>query len=121
MHPGGVIILVLVVCATLVSVLGTLGMRPAEYDSPLPFWRAYLLAPLRPLMRAALLVSGIWVTVRGHPAPKAAAPILVCNHRCFLEPMFLIATLGGSAVAAAENAGRPLVGSVLIALQNILV
>lgn len=111
----------LVMCAALVSVLGTLGMRPAEYDAPLPVWRACLLAPLRPLMRTALLVAGVWVTVRGHPAPKATAPIVVCNHRCFLEPMFLIATLGGSAVAAAENAGRPLIGSALIALQNILV
>lgn len=80
-----------------------------------------ILSPLRPIIRIALFVAGVWVTVRGHPAPKSVAPIVACNHRTFIDPMFLIASLGGSAVAAVENASRPFIGSILVALQNILV
>jgi lysophosphatidylcholine acyltransferase / lyso-PAF acetyltransferase len=112
--------LIVVLCATIAAV-GTLGMKREDYDKPLVAWRAAVLWPLRPLMRAYLFALGVWVTVHGRPAPRSVAPIVVANHRCFLEPIYLIAMLGGTPVSAIENSRIPLVGSVVIALQSLLV
>ena len=116
-----ILVFALILFAALISAIGTAGLRPADYDKPLAGWRQTILAPLRPTMRLLLVVMGVWITVRGQASPKSVAPIVVCNHRCFLEPIFLMAALGGCAVSAIENARYPLVGPVLIALQSLLV
>jgi lysophosphatidylcholine acyltransferase / lyso-PAF acetyltransferase len=112
--------LIVVLCATLATI-GTLGMQKSDYDKPLESWRVVVLYPLRPLMRLFLFALGIWLEVHGKPAPRSVAPIVVSNHRCFVEPIFLIAVLGGTPVSAIENARIPLVGPIVIALQSLLV
>lgn len=75
----GLIVFLIIVFAASVSVIGTMGMRPEDFDTPLPRWRVWLLAPLRPSLRAVLFVGGMWIEVRGEPAPKAEAPIVISN------------------------------------------
>jgi 1-acyl-sn-glycerol-3-phosphate acyltransferase len=116
-----ILMFLLVLSAGLLAVIGTACLPRSAYELPLPCWRRVVLWPIRWLIRLVLVIMGVWVTVHGRPAPKSAAPIVVANHLSFLEPMFLVAALGGCAVSAIENLHFPIVGSILIALQCIFV
>ena len=104
--------LIIVLAAVLCASLGTACLQKGDFDRPLSLWRRAVLSPIRPLLRLELAVLGVWVTVHGRPAPKTQAPIVVSNHVCLLDPLFLVATLGACPVSAAENLRFPVVSQV---------
>lgn len=106
----------------LISIIAVIAVLGHPRKQPLPGWRLWLLAPLRPLIRFQLVILGYYnITTHGKLASRAEAPIIVSNHISFVEPIFLASAALASPVSAAENASYPLVGSILIALQALLV
>lgn len=55
--------------------------------------------------------------VRGQLAPRAVAPMLVCNHVSLLDPLVLAILLVPSIVSTKEVFDWPLVGVMMRALQ----
>lgn len=78
--------------------------------------------PLKVLVRVVMWCLGyLWVEVRGAPAPRSVAPIVLCNHVSLVDPVVMLFLTGGMPVSAAENLHLPLIGPTLIALQALLV
>lgn len=72
---------------------------------------------------ACLGLSGspAWVLqVKGRPATREEAPVIVCNHVSACEPLFLCGAHLPMVVTAAENLHLPFVGVIVKALQVLL-
>jgi lysophosphatidylcholine acyltransferase/lyso-PAF acetyltransferase len=71
-------------------------------------------------MRILLLVMGfVYVPTRGRPAGTAEAPVIVSNHVCFLEPIYLLSVFGAMPVGEQSNLKAPVIGPIIRALQLI--
>lgn len=87
-----------------------------------PLWPGPFGACLRYLVRFELAILGVWwVRVRGQPAPRNEAPIVVANHNSLIEGVWLQWYLGASTLVAIENAARPVIGQVAAGLGAIWV
>ena len=87
---------------------------------PLPAWRRRLLWPVRWYCRALLLTLGYaWIGAKGKAAKCSEAPMVVCNHVGFVEPIYLIYAFLPSPVGAVENLTLPIVGVICQALQAV--
>eukprot|EP00053_Salpingoeca_punica_P009173 m.82197 g.82197 ORF g.82197 m.82197 type:complete len:530 (-) comp14902_c0_seq3:315-1904(-) len=98
----------------------TIGVGRSQ--DPLPEWRRKLAVPVIAfLARALLFVFGFYyINVKGDMTSVEDAPLLVCNHISYFEPLFFT-TYGVSHVGKAEVAKTPFVGGLFKALQILLV
>ncbi|XP_002986255.2 lysophospholipid acyltransferase LPEAT2 [Selaginella moellendorffii] len=89
---------------------------------PFPAWRRSLLWPVRILARVLLFVCGFhWITIKGKPAPRERAPILVSNHVTFVDPVFIFYKHLPVIVTAEENLKYPVMGAIISAMQVIAI
>lgn len=90
--------------------------------SPFPQWRRSLMLPVRLLARVNLFACGFqWIHLKGRPAPRDEAPILVSNHVTFADPLFLFFKHLPVIVTAYENLNLPIAGAIIKAMQAIAV
>jgi len=122
-------ILILVSCFC-VSKLSVIGLSKADLTEPLAPWRLRLQMPIAYLGRLMLFVFGFyWIAVRGKPASRKEAPIVVANHQCMVDGFFFNSAMIGleapptlcSPVAAGENLQIPFLSACLNACQSIIV
>eukprot|EP00850_Spirogloea_muscicola_P023341 SM000349S12881 [mRNA] locus=s349:77780:80799:- [translate_table: standard] len=89
---------------------------------PFSPWRRASLWPVRLCARGLLFACGYhWIRVKGKPAPRDAAPILVSNHVTFVDPVFVFFAHLPVIVTAKENLEIPIAGAIMHALQVIAV
>jgi lysophosphatidylcholine acyltransferase/lyso-PAF acetyltransferase len=62
-----------------------------------------------------------WIHVKGKPAPRHEAPILVSNHVSFTDPLFIFFRHLPVIVTAHENLSIPVAGAIMLAMQVIAV
>ncbi|XP_024379184.1 lysophospholipid acyltransferase LPEAT2 isoform X2 [Physcomitrium patens] len=90
--------------------------------SPFPQWRRSLMLPVRLCARVNLFACGFhWIHLKGRPAPRHEAPILVSNHVTFADPLFLFFKHLPVIVTAYENLNLPIAGAIIKAMQAIAV
>ncbi|CAI7842556.1 unnamed protein product, partial [Closterium sp. NIES-54] len=89
---------------------------------PFPKWRRNILWPAKLLTRGVLFACGYnWIEVKGKVASRAEAPILVCNHVTFVDPVFLFMAHLPMIITAKENMNIFIAGTIMKALQAIAV
>ena len=89
---------------------------------PFPQWRRTLMIPVRLCARVNLFACGFqWIHIKGRPAPREEAPILVSNHVTFADPLFLFFMHLPVIVTAFENLNLPIAGAIIKAMQAIAV
>lgn len=121
----------LVICFAMIAVLCSLAMNlsclpkpKAEDVAPpmLPLRSRVLLYPAKFFIRGVLFFMGYqWVSWTGRPVSKSEAPMIVPNHVSWVETFYLTGLLWCSGMSKIENVRQPVVGSVLRALQFVLV
>lgn len=81
-------------------------------------WRRFLLWPARLGARVVMFTMGYYyISVKGRPAHRSVAPIIVSNHVGFIDPIFVFYRHLPVLVAAKENVEMLVVGMFLHALQ----
>lgn len=81
-------------------------------------WRRSLLWSVRVGARGILLTLGYYhIRIKGKPAHRSIAPIIVSNHIGFVDPIFVFYRHLPVIVSAKENVEMPIVGMFLQALQ----
>jgi lysophosphatidylcholine acyltransferase/lyso-PAF acetyltransferase len=111
-------------CMVLGYVFTKLAMIGAKdvLTKPFPRWRRPLLYPVRALARTVLFACGFqWIMIKGKPASREQAPILVSNHISFADPVFIFYRHLPVIVTAHENLLYPVAGSIMKAMQAISV
>lgn len=89
---------------------------------PFPQWRRWLMLPVRLCARVNLFACGFhYIHIKGRPAPREEAPILVSNHVTFADPLFLFFRHLPVIVTAYENLNLPIAGAITKAMQAIAV
>ena len=89
---------------------------------PLTGWRRLLMYVLQLYIRLFLLVIGyVWINEKGKPATRDEAPVIVCNHIGFVEPVILVSRYLASPVGAEETLMKPIVGVICQSLQCVTV
>ncbi|CAI5941738.1 unnamed protein product [Closterium sp. NIES-65] len=95
---------------------------PCRLCRPFPKWRRHILWPAKLLTRGVLFACGYnWIEVKGKVASRAEAPILVCNHVTFVDPVFLFMAHLPMIITAKENMNIFIAGTIMKALQAIAV
>ncbi|PRP84467.1 hypothetical protein PROFUN_08052 [Planoprotostelium fungivorum] len=111
-------LILLMVMFAKMSILGF----PLDANQPMTGFRKKLQLPCRIICRMILFVCGFyWISTSGRLARRTAAPILVCNHRSFIEMIYLTYAAGPIFVAKEETKNVFLLGSLSIAFQCIFV
>jgi len=102
--------------------LSIAGLSSSE-DVPMAAWRRVLfLYPCRLMVRYIMFVMGFYhISIKGEPATRRQAPVVVANHVSFVDPFFLFITYLPAFVAKKEVTSLPVVGTVALALQCLLV
>ena len=97
------------------------GVLLADIQSrPLSGWRRIAVGPVGWYCRLLLFALGyVWVEESGQRAAGSAAPLVVCNHVGFVEPLLLVWRFVASPVGAEENLTLPIVGVICQALQSV--
>lgn len=90
---------------------------------PIPAWRRVaFLNPCRLLVRYIMFLMGFHsISIKGTPASKREAPIVVANHVSFVDPFYLFIAYLPAFVAKKDVENLPVVGTVALALQCLLV
>ena len=65
------------------------------------------------------ILGYVWIGSKGKPASPSEAPMVVCNHVGFVEPIYMIVAFLPSPVGAEENLVLPIVGVICQALQAV--
>jgi 1-acyl-sn-glycerol-3-phosphate acyltransferase len=108
------------------SKLSTFGLDTKKIIAgecpPFAAWRTLLAWPVKFCGRGLLFAVGVvWISVKGKRAKAKDAPLLISNHVCFMDPIFLVSQTGASPVSAAGNMNLPLFGNLTKMFQPILV
>ena len=87
-----VISLVLLILFVSYGNLAAIGLPAgAGLTKPISSFRRALLFPARLLLRSLLFAWGFhWIKVKGKRASAKEAPVIVPNHVCFIEPLYLV-------------------------------
>lgn len=101
------------------SFLSTIGLPPGD-SSPRIGWRRDLQQIVKICSRGLLFFFGFH-TIKVSGEPDRSAPIVVCNHPSFFEPLYLTSVYLPVLVSKKENADLPFLGTVATALNAILV
>ncbi|KAL2612797.1 hypothetical protein R1flu_024489 [Riccia fluitans] len=89
---------------------------------PFSAWRRLLLFPVRFFARVLLFACGFhWIHIKGKPAPRDQAPIIVSNHISFVDGVFIFFRHLPVIVTAKENLSLPVAGAIIKAMQVISV
>lgn len=90
---------------------------------PLARWRVRVFAPIVSLLaRVVTLAAGFWVRRAGViPSQDTVAPVVVCNHVSLLDALFFLPFFICSPVSKSNIAEVPLLRSILLAMQTVLV
>ncbi len=89
---------------------------------PMAKWRQLFNIPIKLCGRLLLFSCGVvWISVKGKKASSKDAPIVIANHRCFMDPIYLVSQTGASPVSADSNMRLPLFGNLVKMFQPILV
>ncbi|PKA66348.1 Lysophospholipid acyltransferase LPEAT2 [Apostasia shenzhenica] len=89
---------------------------------PMPRWRCRIMTITRICSRCILFSFGYhWITRIGRPASREIAPIVVCNHVSYVEPIFFFSELFPTIVASESHDTLPFVGTIIRAMQVIYV
>ena len=73
-------------------------------------------------LRSLLFTMGFYhIKTKGRRATAKEAPIVLCNHVCFVEPVILLMYFLAGPVGAIENLRNPIIGPILQYLQCITV
>jgi len=117
------LVLLLLLLAALIGAICTFGVSKKQLrERPLRGWRRQGVALLPWIARAILFVVGYyWIPVKGKPASREAAPIVVSNHAALTDAFLLMWTTGCCFVSRIENSYIPLVGKSLYAMQTVFV
>ncbi|CAI5477243.1 unnamed protein product [Closterium sp. Yama58-4] len=110
------------VCFILGYVFARLALIGAKHiqTKPFPKWRRNLLWPTKLLTRGVLFACGYnWIEVKGRVASRAEAPIIVCNHVTFVDPIYLFMAHLPMIITAKENMKIFVAGAIMQALQAI--
>ncbi|XP_042468818.1 lysophospholipid acyltransferase LPEAT2-like [Zingiber officinale] len=103
--------------ATLVALYGW-----NDKQNPMPRWRCRAMWLTRLCARLILFSFGYqWIKRKGRPAPREIAPIVVCNHISYIEPIFFFYELIPTMVASESHDSLPFVGTIVRAMQVIYV
>lgn len=125
MSPVAVVrVLVFVTTLILGYLITKLALYKAEnvLTKPFPKWRRSLMLPVRLFARVNLFACGFqWVHMKGRPAPRHEAPILVSNHVTFADGLYLFFRHLPVIVTATENLDLPIAGAIIKAMQAIAV
>ncbi|KAI5647319.1 hypothetical protein M9H77_33324 [Catharanthus roseus] len=93
-----------------------------DKDNPMPRWRCRLMWVTRLCARWILFAFGYqWIKRKGRPAPREIAPIVVCNHVSYIDPIFFFYELFPTIVASESHDSMPFVGTIIRAMQVIYV
>eukprot|EP00271_Cylindrocystis_brebissonii_P020712 TRINITY_DN6986_c0_g1_i2.p1 TRINITY_DN6986_c0_g1~~TRINITY_DN6986_c0_g1_i2.p1 ORF type:complete len:505 (-),score=94.31 TRINITY_DN6986_c0_g1_i2:775-2289(-) len=117
-------LILMIVCAILCYVTSSLALVGAVdlLDRPFAPWRRLLLWPPRLFARGILLACGYnYIHIKGKPADREVAPVLVSNHVSFIDPFFIFYYHLPIIVTAKENLAIPLAGTVIMSVQAIIV
>ncbi|WOL05269.1 hypothetical protein Cni_G13996 [Canna indica] len=89
---------------------------------PMPRWRCRAMWVTRLCARCILFSFGYhWIKRKGKPASRDIAPIVVCNHVSYIEPIFFFYELFPTMVASESHDALPFVGTIIRAMQVIYV
>jgi 1-acyl-sn-glycerol-3-phosphate acyltransferase len=89
---------------------------------PFAKWRIAFAYPVKICGRILLFCVGVaWISVKGKRASSKEAPLIIGNHRCFMDPIFIVSQTFASPVSAAENMKLPCFGALTKMFQPILV
>jgi lysophosphatidylcholine acyltransferase / lyso-PAF acetyltransferase len=119
--PRVLLLLTCVLLAFVLALVGTAGHPPL---ARLPTWRRVLVWPIVPLIRGVVFSLGfVWVREEGSPATKVGggAHLIVSNHVCFVEPLYLLSRTRGVTVSELKNASNPLLRAIFVALEPIFI
>jgi len=117
--PRLILMLFILIWMYFFSVLVTLGH---DETFPMSKWRKFCQHPIYYGLRIQLFLFGfIWVKVKGRPVGKHIAPIMVSNHICPFEPIFLLYYTKASVLQRSEDSKVPIIGRVQKALQVLFV
>lgn len=104
----------------LATKLALLGWKDTK--SPMPRWRCRIMWVTRISSRIILFSFGYhWINRIGRPASREVAPIVVCNHVSYIEPIFFFYELFPTIVASESHDMLPFVGTIIRAMQVIYV
>ncbi|CAL9189404.1 unnamed protein product [Musa hybrid cultivar] len=93
-----------------------------DKQSPMPLWRCRAMWITRLCARCILFSFGYhWIKRKGKPASREIAPIVVCNHVSYIEPIFFFYELFPTMVASESHDALPFVGTIVRAMQVIYV
>ncbi|XP_031495332.1 lysophospholipid acyltransferase LPEAT2 [Nymphaea colorata] len=93
-----------------------------DKQNPMPRWRCRVMWITRFCSRVILFCFGYhWIRRKGKPAPRELAPIIVCNHVSYIEPIYFFYELFPTTVASESHDGIPFVGTIIRAMQVIYV
>lgn len=93
-----------------------------DRQSPMPKWRGALMWVGRIAARWVLFCFGYhWIRRIGKPASRRIAPIVVCNHVSYTDPLFFFYELFPSIVASETHDKIPVVGTIIRTTQVIYV
>lgn len=122
---GVILTVVIVWIMAKITVMGWPTGPKMRIDMPLPDngWRRLIQRILFPAMvRINLFCLGFhWIDIKGCPAPRAEAPIVVCNHQGFPDIWWFIWQFLPVGVSAAENMRFPVMGDIMLSQQTIFV
>ncbi|KAK9143582.1 hypothetical protein Syun_012982 [Stephania yunnanensis] len=90
-----------------------------DKENPMPRWRRRVLWITRFCSRAILFSFGYhWIRRRGRPAARELAPIVVCNHVSYIDPIFFFYEMFPTIVASESHDSIPFVGTIIRAMQR---
>ncbi|KAK9103471.1 hypothetical protein Sjap_020725 [Stephania japonica] len=93
-----------------------------DKENPMPRWRRRVLWITRFSSRAILFSFGYhWIRRKGRPASREVAPIVVCNHVSYIDPIFFFYEMFPTIVASESHDSIPFVGTIIRAMQVIYV
>jgi len=118
-----VLILLLLLIALLIVKIALVGLSVRDiHNKPFTPWRKNLLLIVRYMTRVLLFVWGFWyIPIRGKQASFDQAPILVSNHVSMFDILFFFYYELPRFISRKENVHMPIIGSILCAMQGILV
>ena len=114
-----------IVVALIFANIGTIGLDTkailrGEIKKPFGGFRKLMRFPIQIAARVLLFSLGIiWVHTKGTRASRKKAPLMIANHRSFIDPFYLVSQNGCCPVSAASNLKTPGFGDMLKLFQPI--
>eukprot|EP01091_Cochliopodium_minus_P007872 TRINITY_DN1775_c0_g1_i4.p1 TRINITY_DN1775_c0_g1~~TRINITY_DN1775_c0_g1_i4.p1 ORF type:complete len:544 (+),score=136.37 TRINITY_DN1775_c0_g1_i4:153-1784(+) len=123
--PIRLILLILILCINYLLIKLTIIGKSFKdlQEKPLTGWRRNLRDySIKISTRMIIFLLGFyWINVKGKPASRNEAPVVVGNHTSWIEPILMTSQLCPMTVSKIENAKLPFIGSFFLSTQSILI